>query len=57
MATTILMILLYSHSESWGELFFIGAITSLGFSALMWIINKVKEKKNIKVETNKFSKK
>jgi hypothetical protein len=51
MATTILMILLYSHSESWGELFFIGAITSLGFSALMWIINKVKEKKNIKVET------
>ena len=49
---TTLSILLYGHSKISGEEIFVGALTGLFFSIIIWIYNRNKTKKEI-VKTTK----
>ena len=51
MSYNLLLVLLYGQSQSMGEEVFVGAISALFFSIIMWLFNKRKQKKDIEETT------
>lgn len=51
MSYNLLLVLLYGQSQSMGEEFFVGAISALFISIIMWLFNKRKQKKDIEETT------
>ena len=47
----MLLVLLYGQSQSMGEEFFVGAMSAIFFSIIIWLFNKRKQKKDIEETT------
>ena len=51
MSYNLLLVLLYGQSQSMGEEFFVGAMSAIFFSIIIWLFNKRKQKKGIEETT------